>query len=59
MVYMKGQVDNSKCMNEWAYKWFDYLKGSMSELWRMVRYPSEVAKLYFIKKDLVKQKKDL
>ena len=39
ILYMKGQVDNSKC--GWASMQVDWLfeKESVSELSRMVRYP--------------------
>ena len=54
MVYMKGQVENSK--RAWASMQMHSLfeKESASELWKMVRYPWGAEKLYLIRKDPVK-----
>ena len=59
MVYMKGQVENSKCV--WESMQVDWLfeKESVRKLWRMVRYPWGEEKIYSIRKDLVEQNKDM
>ena len=59
MVYMKGQVENSKCVELIWYECEGKLIICESKFWGMVRYPWGVAKIYLIKENLMVLNRDL